>query len=664
MRRGLVWLLGMTPALAFGGPDGPLQWSPESRWLSYTVAGPAERPIPKPGWLFGNGRGAPFSDPYRRGGANARHRVYRIYASNPDSTVSVLLEESRWPLTSPGWSPDGRSLAFGRVTAEGPGSSRFELVIQEGLKQQRVLLTRALGEIPPALDELPSVAPAWSPDGRYLAVPNVANRPGIDIVRADNGRILKTVEGVTWPAWSPDGTKLALIRGPNAASLDLMDTGFNAPRHLADLGQTYQPPTWSRDGRSILAVARRAGVRGKGVTQQVDLIRVQVDSGVAETVAPVGGEPIQEERSLRGVALALDRDAEEVFSSIEIEGQPSTIVWLRTRNLETVHRTNPLDTEVPVGSLALSPVGKTLAMRLGAGRFGGASGLWEVGSGRLTLLASDEPTRLDCLSLLITTGRRLLQASLPAAEVQGREVSRPTMLPVPGEIPANQELVFRLRRIGRLGRPLCDRPAVAAGSDPALETYLAEARLFFDVLREDYPAALASLDALEDRTTDPDDLLQLLTVRAQVFIGLDHADRARDTIDYLLSLEDRATSRLELTPTGLTLTPEPSPTRGWARYLARSLDLKRKVQTTLRLGDGEPLGNRNPDAPLPPPEIVVPFRQRPDPALLRRRRFVPVPAPAGMGNEEPDLRVRFRRPRPIPGLFPPQPLVPRAIPPF
>ena len=38
MLRGLVCLLGMTPALALGGSGVPMSWSPDGRWVAYTVS--------------------------------------------------------------------------------------------------------------------------------------------------------------------------------------------------------------------------------------------------------------------------------------------------------------------------------------------------------------------------------------------------------------------------------------------------------------------------------------------------------------------------------------------------------------------------------------------------------------------------------------------------
>ena len=35
MRRGLVWLLGMTPTLALGSSHAPMRWSPDGRWVLF-----------------------------------------------------------------------------------------------------------------------------------------------------------------------------------------------------------------------------------------------------------------------------------------------------------------------------------------------------------------------------------------------------------------------------------------------------------------------------------------------------------------------------------------------------------------------------------------------------------------------------------------------------
>ncbi len=52
MLRCLVWLLATTPALAFAGSGSPMNWSPDGRWVAYTVAIRRDRTGPPTGWLF------------------------------------------------------------------------------------------------------------------------------------------------------------------------------------------------------------------------------------------------------------------------------------------------------------------------------------------------------------------------------------------------------------------------------------------------------------------------------------------------------------------------------------------------------------------------------------------------------------------------------------
>ena len=184
-----------------------------------------------------------------------------------------------------------------------------------------------------------ALAPAWSPDGRYLVIPGFKAPAAMSVIQAENGRAIKSIEG-TSPAWSIDGTKLVFLRAERTSSLLLTDVGlgpidkagalpgtelsFGPPRHLVDLGQSSQPPVWSRDGKSVLALARRVVLRGRGPTLQVDLLRVKVDSGWVETVAHLTPDPIEDEKSFRGIALSYDRDVDQ---ETLLRGWTSTCAW-------------------------------------------------------------------------------------------------------------------------------------------------------------------------------------------------------------------------------------------------------------------------------------------------------------------------------------------------
>ena len=137
-----------------------------------------------------------------------------------------------------------------------------------------IFLTDVLGTVTRQLTGGRDDNPAWSPDGRRIAFVRYVSRneilvgdlylmnaDGSNVVRRASGSDLAApgggdAQGFRSPAWSPDGRKLAVDHGNckydcNIYLMSADDDG-NPPVHLADLAAQ---PTWSPDGKKIAFVS-------------------------------------------------------------------------------------------------------------------------------------------------------------------------------------------------------------------------------------------------------------------------------------------------------------------------------------------------------------------------------------------------------------------------
>ena len=628
MKRPTSRTLGLAVALlVVGCVHAPMAWSPDGRWLAYVTATSPDRAdrLP-PGWLFGDGPDAP-----PKAAAKGRSARYRLWATRPDTGQSVLLEDATGALTSPGWNPDGTAIAFGRVVATEGGRGRFEVVVQESPERRRVLRSEDLDDARGDLDGLPGLAVAWSPDGRQLAVPQLRPK-GLAIVRADDGRLVRAIEGGYLPSWSPEGGKLAFYRAGDPEGLYLLDARPGEPRLLLDVSHPMIAPCWARDSRSVWTVrplpggaveAVRVGVEAEGIVQNkalADAVEPAGDAAEAGAGAGFG--------SFLGASFASDRDGDNLFASVQSEGKPSEIVWHTLHNNAVLKRWNPVDRLVPIGALAPAPVGKWLALRAGVAGIHAPPGLCDAETTRLTPLVPDDATRAEWVTLLVETARAVIRDHYPAPQLKGAEASRPTLLPIPGEVATAADAAFRLHALGKLGRPLCDRPAGAAEADPALKALLDEARLFFDALGEDYDAALADLAALEPSAVGPDQRLRLLGLRAQLLVGKGDFERANRAIAYLQAARHPSSGRVEMTPTGPTLTPNPEPRDAWPAFLAESAQARAKAPAPAPPAARDPFRVNLADPNVNPAPRVLMRRMPPRARRLFPKMILPPPPPA------------------------------------
>jgi hypothetical protein len=635
----------------------PMSWSPDSRWLSYTVVtgtGPGRLGS---GWLFETERDQIRVPGSRASGGERQGRpargLYRIWTTHRQRLASVLIAESSWPLSSPSWDPEGTAMAFQRFVPSSIDSSaarergHFEVVIQNGLNRQHLLWSGPEEEIDAeTASTLPQLNCTWNPDGSLLAIPRPGPYPAVVIVRTGSKKPLLVLDHALFPAWSPDGSRIAFLRPEDDQySLQVIerhDASFGAPRPLLGIGRLGSRPLWSNDSHSILVVLEKTMSR----VRELDVQRVFLERGESIRALPLQSEVVRLRRAsrTRGVTIDWERERERCVFSVDQVGQDSAVGWGTVRDPEISKRFNPVDVSQRIGGLAVAPDGTTVALRFGTPDHLTPPALCDLASEHTTLLAPDETARQSWLSLLVGLARGLLVRGLPPAVVGTERAHRPTLLPLlgelsesrltpppppadlrpplppppafprlapddndlPREIRVEQSLDGRLARIARLSLPLCgdgsDPAAVPPGEDG--DTSMMEARIFFSYLSGNFAKVESDTLALEQRLTRADHRLAALALRAQVAWARGDQARARGMIDYLLATEGTERTRVEDTPLGPVIFSEMTPEQAWAAYLS----------ARARVGPPEP------------PHVVGPADDSPELRLLDPPRLPGRPA--------------------------------------
>jgi Tol biopolymer transport system component len=607
----------------------PMSWSPDGEWLSYTIVTEATQDALRPGWLFTSAIDPAGSVGHKRPPAvrsAPEGAIYRIWATHRDSRPSILIEESRWPLTAPSWSPRGKSIAFGRFvpisieTTQAVQRGRLDIVIQDGRDRKHVVWSVPDLDLDPgARADLPNLSCSWSPDGLYLAVPRHWPQPAVDIVRTDTMKCLHKIDSATQPTWSPDGTKCAFVRPDGQrdilAYVERRGQTFGDSRHVSVPTRILTHPYWSSDCRSILAVVARS----QGRLPELEIMRFNLEPGDSTRVMSLIPEPIRRTAKLRGLSLDFDRDAERCFFSVDLEARDSDIVWSIPREKETRKRFHPLDQGQRIDSLAVSPDGQLVATRI-ASPYGLMSPvLYDCETEQTRLLIPDMDARREWLATLASAAGVLLKASLPPAMADGQVASRPTVLPLPGELAPQEPAVVRVNRLARFGAALC-MPAfhrLDGGDAQSPNPSEAEARFFFNYVRGEFVAAAHDLETLEACFDSPHDRLCLLSLRAQILWARGERSEALAVIAYLLSSGEPNRQLVEETPFGLVFSPVMIPTQAWARYLsARAADALKTNAEPARDPVGNAVDPHEPDALIGIPDM---------PFLEKGVRAVPLP---------------------------------------
>jgi Tol biopolymer transport system component len=251
------------------------RWSPDRRSIAYFAQDAETMRVDL--WIVENVEGAPArvlteGDLRELGdvswSADSRYLVF--HAVLPDGIdqdivrldvetgehVNLTADSPAWE-RDPRWSPDGAWIAFvsDRVAGAGKGQESIWRMAPDGSD-----LAQVTGS------DWEDARPSWSPDGDEIAFyrwsflePVEGGPAGLWVARADGSEERLVIEldvlptGMDAPAWSPDGRWIAYQVGPsNDADLYVVPAGGGMPVNVSTLPGHDYAASWSPDSRFVL----------------------------------------------------------------------------------------------------------------------------------------------------------------------------------------------------------------------------------------------------------------------------------------------------------------------------------------------------------------------------------------------------------------------------
>jgi Tol biopolymer transport system component len=183
--------------------------------------------------------------------------IVDIFKMNPDGTGVVKLTDSKALDADPGWSPDGRKIAFDSDRADRPGRGEIHVMDSDGTNVRRVTTLPAYAML--------DLAPRFSPDGRRIVFTRYVKDPGLSAlftVRVDGGGLKQLTpwrNGAGDADYSPDGKKLVFeaytyIKRRCYGDIYTVDSDG---QHLTNITHNRchkgsSDPVWSPDGKKIM----------------------------------------------------------------------------------------------------------------------------------------------------------------------------------------------------------------------------------------------------------------------------------------------------------------------------------------------------------------------------------------------------------------------------
>ena len=232
-------------------------------------------------------------------------RRYALQISDSDGANPRTVLQSKQPILSPNWSPEGERLSY--VSFE---NGKAEIFIQEMRSGKRTALASFKGL---------NSAPSWSPDGRKLAMTlSKGGNPEIyvmDISTKALTRVTHSSQSIdTEAVWMPNGHELVFTsdRGGRPQIYKVPATGGRAER-LTFEGRYNASPDISADGRYLTMMH---ALKGKFYIAVQDLetgaVNVLTERGKDESpsFAPNG----------RLILYATEQNGKGILAAVSVDG--------------------------------------------------------------------------------------------------------------------------------------------------------------------------------------------------------------------------------------------------------------------------------------------------------------------------------------------------------
>jgi len=237
-----------------------------------------------------------------------QENIYRLAIADSDGFNEKIILETKTPIISPSWSPNGLQIAY----------VRFKNNIGAEVYVQSILTGRAKRI---ASFKGTASAPAWSPDGKNLALTLYKDGNAEiyihSLSRGTSRRITRNSAADTEPAWLPDNSALIFTsdRGNSPQLYEVSVNSFGAkgrPKRLTFEGNYNARASVSPDGKFVAMVHRIEGSYRIAVLERATgHLRVLTESRLDESpsFAPNGSMIIYAtEYKNRGVLAAVSVD--------------------------------------------------------------------------------------------------------------------------------------------------------------------------------------------------------------------------------------------------------------------------------------------------------------------------------------------------------------------